>query len=311
MKILIMGAGAVGGYFGARLQAAGEQVVFCARGDNLRALCERGIEVTSIRGDLKLAVTATDAPRTHAPYDLVLFAVKFYDLESAARQLDGCLRPGGAILSLLNGVESEARLAEIFGRESVMGGNARLGVELVAPGRIAHISTGHIELGELDGRISERARAYAAAFERAGILGALSDRIMTIRWDKLIWNSAFNTVTTLTRRTVGEILDDPQGLELVTTLMRETLRVAQAEGAQLGADRVEAFLLHSQKNLRALKTSTLQDLERGKPLEYEALSGAVLRGARRHGIAAPMTQTVYALLKLLDGSRSGRTEQRR
>jgi len=306
MKILVMGAGAVGGYFGARLQAAGEEVVFCARGENLRALREQGIEITSIRGDLKLGVTATDTPGTGAPYDLVLLCVKFYQLESAAQQLSGCLGPGGAILSLLNGVESEARLAEIFGRESVMGGNARLGVELVAPGKIVHISTGHLEFGELDGRITDRARNYAAAFERAGILGHLSDRIMTIRWDKLIWNSAFNTVTTLTRRTVGEVLDDPSGLELVTTLMRETLRVAQADGAQLGEDRVEAFLAHSRKNLRALKTSTQQDLERGKPLEYEALSGAVLRAARRHGIDVPATQTVYALLKLVDGSRSGR-----
>jgi 2-dehydropantoate 2-reductase len=306
MKILVMGAGAVGGYFGARLQAAGEEVVFCARGENLRALREHGIEITSIRGDLKLRVTATDTPRTDAPYDLVLFCVKFYQLESAAQQLNGCLGPGGAILSLLNGVESEARLAEIFGRESVLGGNARLGVELVAPGKIVHISTGHLEFGELDGRITDRARNYATAFERAGILGSLSDRIMTIRWDKLIWNSAFNTVTTLTRRTVGEVLDDPSGLELVTALMRETLRVAQADGAQLGEDRVEAFLAHSRKNLRALKTSTQQDLERGKPLEYEALSGAVLRAARRHRIDVPATQTVYALLKLLDSFRSGR-----
>ncbi|MGH7863598.1 MAG: ketopantoate reductase family protein, partial [Candidatus Binataceae bacterium] len=274
------------------------------RGENLRALRERGVEITSIRGDLKLRVTATEAPRAHAPYDLVLFCVKFYQLDYAAQQLDGCLGPGGAILSLLNGVESEARLGEVFGTDSVLGGNARLGVELVAPGKIVHISTGHLEFGELDGRITDRARNYAAAFDRAGILGSLSDRIMTIRWDKLIWNSAFNTVTTLTRRTVGEVLDDPDGCGLVTALMRETLRVAQAEGALLGEDRVEAFLAHSRKNLRALKTSTQQDLERGKPLEYEALGGAVLRAARRNGIEAPITQTVYALLKLLDGSRS-------
>jgi 2-dehydropantoate 2-reductase len=300
MKTLVMGAGAVGGYFGARLQAAGEKVVFCARGENLRALRERGIEITSISGDLALRVNATGDPREFAPYDLVLFSVKSYDLEPAAPLLAGAIAPGAAVLSLLNGVESEARLVEMLGRDAIMAGNARIGVELIAPGRIVHLTTGHIEFGELDGRISDRALRYAAAFERAGILGRLSDRIMTVRWDKLIWNSAFNTVTTLVRHTVGEVLDDPSALELVTTLMRETLAVARAEGADLGDDRIEAYLEHSRKHLRALKTSTLQDFERAKPLEYEALSGAVVRAAHRNRIAVPATEAVYAALRALD-----------
>jgi 2-dehydropantoate 2-reductase len=302
MKILVMGAGAVGAYFGARLRASGEDVVLCARGENLRAIREHGLDLTSIRGDLRIEVTATDTPRDFAPYDLILFCVKAYDTDAAAQAISGCLKPGGAILTLQNGVENEAKLAAIFGRDAVMGGNARVGVEMVAPGKIVHLSTGHIDFGELDGRETDRVRAFADMFRRAGILGQVSADIMTERWDKLIWNGALNTVTTLTRRRVGEVLDDPEGLKLLRTLMQEIVEVARAEGAKLSDDRIEAYIAHSQKNLRALKTSTQQDLERGKPLEYEALSGAVVRAAHRHNMSVPAVETIYALLRLLDAA---------
>ena len=302
MKILVMGAGAVGAYFGARLRAAGEDVVLCARGENLRAMRERGLDIISIRGDLKIEVPATDTPREFAPYDLILFCVKAYDTAPAAGAIEGCLKPGGAILTLQNGVENEFYLATIFGRDAVMGGNARVGVEIIAPGKIAHMSTGHIDFGELDGRESQRAKKIAAVFERAGILGQLSADIMTLRWDKLVWNGALNTVATLTRRRVGDILDDPESMKLLRTLMKEIVEVARAEGAKIPDDRIDAYIAHSQKNLRALKTSTQQDLEHGKALEYEALSGAVVRAARRHGISAPANETIYALLRLLDGA---------
>jgi 2-dehydropantoate 2-reductase len=241
-------------------------------------------------------------PRDFAPYDLILFCVKAYDTDDAAQAISGCLKPGGAILTLQNGVENEAKLGAIFGRDAVMGGNARVGVEMVAPGKIVHLSTGHIDFGEVDGRETDRARNVADVFRRAGILGELSADIMTARWDKLIWNGALNTVTTLTRRRVGEILDDPEGLKLLRRLMQEIVSVARADGAKISDDRIDAYIIHSQKNLRALKTSTQQDLERGKALEYEALSGAVVRAARRHNIGVPTVETVYALMRLLDGA---------
>jgi 2-dehydropantoate 2-reductase len=302
MKILVMGAGAVGAYFGARMRAAGEDVVLCARGENLRAIRERGLNITSIRGDLRIEIAATDTPRDFAPYDLILFCVKAYDTEAAAQAISGCLGQDGAILTLQNGVENESKLAAIFGRDAVMGGNARVGVEMVAPGKIVHLSTGQIDFGELDGRETERVKTIADVFRRAGILGLVSADIMTARWDKLIWNGALNTVTTLTRRRVGEILDDPDGLELLRTMMREIVTVARAEGAHISDDRIGAYIAHSHKNLRALKTSTQQDLERGKSLEYEALSGAVVRVASRHGLKVPTVEIVYTLLRLLDGS---------
>lgn len=305
MKILVMGAGAVGAFYGARLQQAGEDVVLCARGDNLRALREKGLEIQSPKGDIKIAVKATDNPREFAPYDLVLFAVKSYDTEASARQLEGCLAKDGILMTIQNGVENEEILCRFFPRESVMGGNSRVGAELVAPGKILHTAIGVIEFGELDGRETPRAQRLAEVFKRAGIFGELTTDLKTIRWYKLMGNNSTNSVSALTRTTLGQMLEDPEGYNLVRTLMLETLAVGRAEGAKVTDDRVDLQLQQIQKalNAYAIKTSTLQDLEKGKRLEYDAISGAVVRAARRHGMRVPTTETVYALLKLLDKSR--------
>jgi len=182
MKILVMGAGAVGAYFGARLMQAGEEVYFCARGENLAALRERGLELRSFKGDATLAVRATDRPGEFAPYDLILFCVKSYDTIPAARSLAGCLAPDGVIMTLQNGVENEDALASVFPPSAVMGGNARVGAEMVAPGKLVHTAAGIIEFGELDGSESPRALKFAEMFRRAGVLGELTHDLKTIRW---------------------------------------------------------------------------------------------------------------------------------
>jgi 2-dehydropantoate 2-reductase len=306
MKILIMGAGAVGAYYGAQLQRAGENVVFCARGDNLRAMRENGLEIKSFKGDLKLPVNATGDPRESAPYELILFAVKSYDTETAARQLAGCLTKDGVLMTIQNGVENEQLLCRSFPPEAVMGGNSRVGAELIAPGRVLHTALGEIEFGELDGRITPRAEKIAELFCRAGILGELTTDLRTIRWYKLMGNNSTNSVSALSHTTLGQMLETLEGFNLVRTLMLETLAVGRAEGAKVSDDRVDAQLAMIRKSLNAgaIKTSTLQDLEKGKPLEYEAISGAVLRAARRHRINVPATETVYTLLKLLEKTRT-------
>lgn len=306
MKILVMGAGAVGAFFGARLQQAGERVIFCARGEHLRALKDRGLTFASYQGDFSIPVTATADPRDFAPYELILFCVKSYDTAAAARMLEGCLNPGGAILTVQNGVENETLLVEVFGKDSVMGGNARVGAELVAPGRIVHRTGGLIEFGELDGRDTARARQLAELFRRAGIFGELTMRLAAIRWEKLLWNAAFNTVATLTQRKVGDLIDDAGCVALLCALMHEIAAAARAEGVELGDAQVEAQIARSRAILRDVRPSTLQDSERGKPLEYEALCGAVIRAARRHQIATPYMDTVHTLMKLLDRSLASR-----
>jgi len=313
MKILVMGAGAVGAYFGARLQRAGEQVVFCARGEHLRVLKDHGLTFASYQGDFSIAVIATTDPREFAPYDLILFCVKSYDTSTAAHSLEGCLNSGGTILTVQNGVENETLLVEVFGKDNVMGGNARVGAELVAPGRVVHRTGGLIEFGELDGRDTARAKRLADLFLRAGIFGELTMRLPTIRWEKLLWNAAFNTVSTLAQRKVGDLIDDADGVTLLRALMQEIAAVARAEGVALGEAQVDAQITRSRTSLREVRPSTLQDSERGKPLEYEALCGAVIRAARRHQIATPYMDTVYALMKLLDRhltSRAGHIDNR-
>jgi 2-dehydropantoate 2-reductase len=306
MKILVMGAGAVGAYYGARLQQAGEDVVLCARGENLRAMRERGLEIKSYKGDFKIPVKATDRPADFAPYDLVLFSVKSYDTESSAQQLVECLAPDGIMMTIQNGVENEEILCHYFPRTAVMGGNSRIGADLIAPGVVMHTALGIIEFGELDGSESPRAQMLAEVFRRAKIFGELTTDLKTLRWYKLMGNNGTNTVCALSLSSLGQAFSDPDGISLVRVLMEETVKVGCAEGAKMDVARIESYLQMVMKNLNvnAIKPSTLQDLEKGKKLEYDAISGAVVRAARRHGIKVPATETVNTLLKLLDGRRS-------
>jgi 2-dehydropantoate 2-reductase len=308
MKILVMGAGAIGAFYGAWLQRAGDEVYFCARGEHLRALKGGGLEVKSVTGDFHLAVKASSDPREFAPYELVLFCVKSQDTISAAKQLVGCLAEGGAVLTLQNGVENEALLCEVFPRDQVMGGNARVGAEITAPGNLLHTVGGNVEFGELGGRKTPRALRIAESFRRAGILGEVTDDLVTIRWHKLMGNNGTNTVCTLGRCTVGAAIADPEGAALVRQLFVETVWVGRAEGAKLTEDQADSQLRQMKKypNLDSIRPSTLQDFEKGKRLEYDAITGAILRAAKRHGIAAPATETVHALLKLLDAGIAAR-----
>jgi 2-dehydropantoate 2-reductase len=305
MKILIMGAGAVGLFYGARLQQAGEEVYFCARGENLRVLREHGLEVQSFKGDFHLPVKATDNPKEFAPYELILFCVKSYDTVATARLLDGCLAKDGAVMTIQNGVENEEALCTVLPRESVMGGNARVGAELTAPGKLRHTASGIIEFGELDGRETPRALRMAEAFKRARVFGQLTRDLKSVRWKKLMGNNGTNTVSALARCTLGEMFADPEGDALVHRLITETAIVGRAEGANISDEDIETLynVARGFSSASAIRTSTLQDLERGKRLEYDAISGAVIRAARRHQLSVPVTETVHALLKLLDAHR--------
>lgn len=191
----------------------------------------------------------------------------------------------------------------LFGPKAVLGGYARIGAELVSPDKVEHISGGYLTFGELDGTETPRTSTIADVFRRAEILGRVSPDIMSERWEKLMGNGAWNTISTLAQRRVGAILNDPESFKLAHTVMKEIVTVARAEGAQISDSRIDAYLQYSRENLRQLKTSTQQDFERGKPLEYEALSDAVVRAARRHGMSVPANETLYALLRLLGRAR--------
>ena len=299
-KILVMGTGAVGGFFGAKLARAGHDVVFVARGENLSALKERGLRIESFEGDFEIRpLNAVETPAAAGRCDIVLVGVKSYDTEAAAVALAPTVDAESVVVSLQNGIENEDILCRGLGLESVMGGLTHIGAELVAPAVVRHDSGGRLVFGELDGTLSPRARRLAEMLEAAGVSYHLSTHVDVMLWDKLAWNSAFNAATAITRRTVGELLAHPDGRPIVRAAMLEVVEVGRASGVALDPSRVDPEIERSARELGHLRTSMLQDVERGRRLEIEALNGAVVRAADRVGLAVPVQRVLYAALKPL------------
>lgn len=296
----VMGAGGVGGYFGARLAAAGCEVSFIARGAHLAALREKGLEVRSPLGDVTVhPVRATDDPAEIGPVDVVLFTVKLYDTESAGAAVRPLIGDDTAVVSLQNGVDAEERLAAILGPEHVMGGVAGIAAVIEEPGVIRHGGTfAWLQFGELDGRRSARAEALLAACQAAGIDAELSEHIERHIWRKFVFLAALSAVTCLARLPMGALQADPDARALVRDAMSEVARVAEAKGVDLGADIVDVTLGLFDGLPAGMKTSMQQDLERGNRLEVDSLSGAVVRMGAELGIDVPVHRTAYAVLKL-------------
>jgi 2-dehydropantoate 2-reductase len=295
-KILVMGSGAVGGYFGGKLASGGNDVAFVARGDNLRALRARGLRIESEEADLQIPVTAVATPAEVGHCDLVLVCVKSYDTEAAAEALHPVVGPHTIVLSLQNGIENEGVLSRVLGLPVLLGGLTHIGAELIAPGVVRHDSGGRLVFGEFDGSVSRRASWLAALLASSGVSHHLSRHIEVMLWDKLSWNAAFNAATALTRQTVGELLAHPDGRPLVRAAMLEVVAVACAAGVALDGERVEPEIERSGRELARLKTSMLQDVERHRRLEVEALNGAVIRAAERSGTPVPTHRVLYAAL---------------
>jgi 2-dehydropantoate 2-reductase len=300
MKIAIMGSGGVGGYFGARLAAAGEDVTFIARGAHLEAIRGGGLKVASERGDLHIVdAKATDDPAEVGPVDIVLFAVKLWDTENAATAIRPLIGAETAAISLQNGVDAESAMAAVLGPGHVMGGVAKIAAVIAAPGVIRHTGTmAEIVFGELDGRRSPRGERFRAALEGAGVDAVLSDDITKAIWEKLVILAALSGATAVTRRPIGPIRDDPDTWSFFTRLAEETAAVGRAAGIALDdglAERMVAFAA----GLPAEMTSSMaQDLERGNRLELPWLSGAVARMGRERGVATPAHDFVRTALKL-------------
>jgi 2-dehydropantoate 2-reductase len=304
VRILIHGAGAVGGYFGALLARGGHEVTFIARGENLDALRARGITVRLPTETLHVApVHAVDAPADAPPPELVLVCVKSHDTAAAATALRPVAGSGTIVLSLQNGIENEEILARALGLPPLMVALTRIGVELVAPATILYSGRGTIVFGEPDGTESPRALRVAAALTAAGVPHQLRRDILVAAWEKLAWNAGFNAVTTLTRRTVGEVLALPSARDLVVAAMEEVDAVAVAAGVPVRRTRTGKVLEDSATGLPDFNTSMLQDLLRGRRLEHDALSGAVVRAAERTGVPVPVNRALLALLDRLDPGR--------
>lgn len=301
MRILVMGTGGLGGYFGGLLQRAGEAVVFVARGTHLRALQADGLLIKSPDGDFSLRVEATDRPDTVGPVDLVLFTVKTYDLEGAGTLVRPAVGPETSILCLQNGVDAEARLGSMLGLSHVLGGVTYVSGVIEAPGVIRHTGeTGDITFGEMDGRITPRVTAIDASLRRAGVATTPTEDITRALWEKFVFISAMAGMTGLTRAPMGEIFEHAEPRQMFRALMEEAVAVARSRGIRLEGviDRHMAFVEErvrtSEYDMRA---SLYHDLAAGRRIELDALSGAVVRLGREAGVPTPLSFAVVAALR--------------
>jgi len=297
MRIAIIGSGGVGGYFGGRLAAAGEDVTFLARGAHLDALQSRGLLIYSPLGDIAVPrVQATADPGSVGPVDVVFLTVKLYDTESAIALLPPLVGSTTVVIPFQNRVESVELLTRAVGTERTAGGTAYVAAVIQEPGVIRHTAGDRLIFGELDGTHSPRLVGLLEACGRAGINGRLSDGIERDIWRKFVWLSMFSGVTAATRLPIGAIRDDANLVALCQAAAMEGMAVAHARGIDLPL----AVLDELVPNLQALppeaKSSMLEDLERGRRLELRWLSGAVVRFGETLDVPTPTHRFLTAIL---------------
>jgi len=298
MRIIILGTGGTGGYFGAKFAKAGEDVTFVARGEHLRAIRERGLVIRSaIEGEWSVKVRAVESLQGEPPADLVLFCVKSFDTEQAAESLRPIVASQTGILSIQNGVDNEDKIGRILGASHVMGGIAYVFSFIEQPGIIVHRQLGRIVFGEMSGAPSKRATDFLGACRRAAIPAEISTNIRKTLWEKYVSLVPIAGATSLTRLPVKFIRDVPETHRLWQMQVEELLLLAKASDARLDENmktRCSEFL----ESLAPDNTSSLyQDLIAGKRLELDALHGHATALGERYGIPTPALFAVYAALK--------------
>jgi 2-dehydropantoate 2-reductase len=300
MRIAVMAAGALGGYFGARMAEAGHDVFFIARGANLEAIKTNGLKVESVLGDVYLPdPNVTDDPAKIGPVDIVLFTVKLWDTEKAAELARALVGPDTRVITLQNGVDSAERLAPILGADKVVAGSAYIAVVMSAPGVVTHTSKfARMVCGRIDGKPDARLKAFADAAQTAGIDITLSDTIDRERWQKFVFLVGLSGATATTRKALGPILADPDTRSFFHKLMHEVVTVGRAKGVSLPADFADDRMKFGESSSPTFKASLLHDLERGNRLELDWLAGKVVEFGRALGVPTPANEAVYAMLKL-------------
>jgi 2-dehydropantoate 2-reductase len=300
MRIAVMAAGAVGGYFGARMAAAGHEVHFIARGAHLEAIRKNGLKIESPLGNLHLKdAKATDNPAETGPVDIVLFAVKLWDTEKAAGQAKPLIGKNTRLITLQNGVDSVERIAPILGADHVVGGIANISAIIASPGTIAHNGQfASMTFGRIDGKPDAPLSAFADAAKAASVDIKLSGSINRDRWQKFIFLVALSGMTSATRSTIGPIMADAQTRAFCRALMQETFDVGRAKGVPLPDGFVEERMAFTETLPKTIKASMAGDLERGNRLELDWLAGKVVALGREAGVATPANEAVYTLLKL-------------
>jgi 2-dehydropantoate 2-reductase len=299
MRIAVIGAGGVGGSFGAALAKAGNDVTFVARGAHLAAMRARGLSVLGPRGEIHLnPVQATDDPASIGPVDYVMFCVKLWDVESAGAGVRQLVGPTTAVIPLQNGIDASERLIPILGKDAVMGGVAQISATVAEPGVIRQTGTFmRLVFGELDGRPSQRGAAFHALCRGAGFDSTNTNEILVALWEKFVVLAANSSVSTLTRLPFGKLRDDPDVFALFEKTTAEVAAVGRARGIRLSAD-IEARTLQIIRNFPSeMMPSMAVDLLRGNRLELPWLAGKVVALGREVGVPTPTFDVMYAALK--------------
>jgi 2-dehydropantoate 2-reductase len=317
MKFLIAGAGAIGAYIGARMAQAGFDVTLFARGPHLRAMQDHGVRVKSAEGDFVARPTIVSSLEEVGPVDVVFLAVKAHGLTKLAPQLKPVLGPETTVVSTQNGipwwyfqnfegewkglrlerVDPDGMISSAIEAHRVVGSIVYFSTEITAPGVIQHIEGNRISLGEPDGSRSDRSRSIAEALVASGLRAPITAHIRHEIWVKVLGNASFNPVSALTRATLVQMVRDPGVCALIKNIMQEVEGVSRKLGMELPVT-IDQRIAGAEK-VGEHKTSMLQDLEAGRPIELEALVGAVVELGERVGLPMPYTRTVYSCTQLL------------
>jgi 2-dehydropantoate 2-reductase len=299
MKIAIMGAGGVGGYYGGLLAQAGHEVIFIARGAHLLALREKGLQVKSVLGDFAVSpVRATDDPSEVGAAELVIVATKTYHTDEAARAIRPMIAPGTLVISLQNGVDAAERIGAVIGKDHLLGGATWLSTAVEAPGVIGQYSQfRRIVLGELDGRITSRAEALAEALRATPTTVELVTNITQVLWTKFVFISALSALGGLTRVALGAYRQVPEARAVLVEAMSEVAGVARARGVDMESDIVSKTLAFIDSADPEIKPSMQRDIEAGRVSELESMVGVVVRLGRELGVPTPVMRFAYAALE--------------
>ncbi len=294
-----MGAGAVGAYFGGLLALAGNEVTFIARGEHLRAMQQDGLKLETPKGTLSIGnARFVGAPADVGSCDVVLFAVKAYDIEAAAAPLKPLVDAGAFIVSVLNGVDHQDRIAAVVGEGQVLGGLALVSGVITAPGVIRYTSPmSALRFGEADGSMSARATAFRDACEAAGFGAELVADIRTAQWSKFVGLATNAGLTSLIRLPAGYIYHDAEISAMALRGFEEVAALARAQGIALPADAPARALAMHQSFPKTMYASMYHDVARGKPMELDHLSGYIVRKGRELGVATPVHEMMYLALK--------------
>jgi len=306
MRIAVMGAGSIGGYFGGMLSLGGNEVTLIARGAHLEAIRDKGLQIITDYGQFTVQCEATDDPRQVEPVDLILLTVKTYHNEQAVPAMRSMVGEYTTVLCLQNGIDSYEAAARCLGAGQVLPGAAYIESSLESPGVVKQ--TGdvvEIVFGEPDGVDSPRGELITETLTKAGTPAQLSDNIQKTLWTKFLFIATMAGVTALSRETMAQLMPRPEWRQVILGCMAEIETVGRASGVDLDADIVQSTVDYIEGSLDQMHASMHADIMAGRPLELEALNGAVVRAGQTSGSLTPINDVIYAALKpFVSGSRA-------